>query len=516
MVRTAVSIALVVAALGCSDSSSKKAASTADADVADSGSDRTRGETMKDAGTRKDAGASGSSGGAPSPSRDAAVSGERPQPNAGKGGSAGADAAPPQDRSDSGTPPAEPPSSGDDAGSPPDASASRTTCVGTTKLDTYASDPRFCVHVFASGVVYARGLVFAPNGDLFVISNNITVLWDADKNGESDPTERATFAQQAGLNHGIAFSRDAKFLYASSPTTVYRWAYASGQHQAQGAAQIVIAGMPDAGHATRTLQFDSQGRLIVSIGSASNLDTEQSDWDDRSQVRRFTIPEMIPDGGLPYAAGEKIATGMRNEVGIYVDADDRIWSVENERDNLMRADLGGDIHNDNPGEEINLIDGKGPVFYGYPRCFSELNVANGMGRGTQWADQSLPSMQATDDFCRDPLQVRSPVWVMPAHWAPLGVIRYTGHALPANGDLLVGSHGSWNRDTPTGRVIGRARIEGSRITAFDILIGEKGPAGELRQGTWAVRPVDLRQGPDEALYVSDDMGGRVLKIGYEP
>ena len=69
---------------------------------------------------------------------------------------------------------------------------------------------------------------------------------------------------------------------------------------------------------------------------------------------------------------------------------------------------------------------------------------------------------------------------------------------------------------PTGRVIGRARIEGSRITAFDILIGEKGPAGELRQGTWDVRPVDLRQGPDEALYVSDDMGGRVLKIGYEP
>jgi glucose/arabinose dehydrogenase len=28
------------------------------------------------------------------------------------------------------------------------------------------------------------------------------------------------------------------------------------------------------------------------------------------------------------------------------------------------------------------------------------------------------------------------------------------------------------------------------------------------------RPVDIRQGPDEAIYVSDDLGGRVLKIGY--
>jgi glucose/arabinose dehydrogenase len=31
-----------------------------------------------------------------------------------------------------------------------------------------------------------------------------------------------------------------------------------------------------------------------------------------------------------------------------------------------------------------------------------------------------------------------------------------------------------------------------------------------------VRPVDLREGPDGALYFSDDMGGRVLKLSYAP
>ena len=390
------------------------------------------------------------------------------------------------------------------------------TCVGATKLDAYVSDPKLCVYVFAQNIPSARQLAFAPNGDLFVNAGSLVVLWDADKNGQSDAGERSTFSTGPGLNHGVVFSRDGKFVYASSPTTVYRWAYSAGQRTSQAAAEVVVNGIPDGGHATRTLAFDSQGRLIVSIGSASNVDTAQAEWDTRSQIRRYAIPASLPSGGLGFASGEVIATGMRNEAGIFVDEGDRIWGVENGRDNLSDADLGGDIHNDNPGEEINLIDGQGPKFYGYPHCFSEFKLTTGgLGQGSQWADQTLAAaMQKTDAFCRDPANVRAPAYVMPAHWAPLGIIRYTGRALPMKGDLIIGAHGSWNRDPATGRVIARARLSGSKITGFDILIGEKDSAGQLRQGTWNVRPVDVRQGPDDAIYVSDDSGGRVLKIGY--
>jgi hypothetical protein len=47
-----------------------------------------------------------------------------------------------------------------------------------------------------------------------------------------------------------------------------------------------------------------------------------------------------------------IADGLRNEVGLRFDANGQLWGVENGADDLYRADLGGDIHNDNPGEEI--------------------------------------------------------------------------------------------------------------------------------------------------------------------
>jgi glucose/arabinose dehydrogenase len=383
-------------------------------------------------------------------------------------------------------------------------------------LDVFVSDPRLCVYVYAQDVSGARQLAFAPNGDLFVNARKLIVLWDDDKNGTSDPNERATFGQASGLNHGVVFSRDAKFVYASSATTVFRWAYTTGQRMAQGAAEVVIKGIPDGGHSTRTLAFDSRGRLIVSIGSAGNVDTQKSDWDTRAQIRRYTIPATVPSGGLAYTSGEVLASGMRNEAGIFVDADDRIWGVENGRDNLSDDDLGGDIHNDNPGEEINLVDEQEPKFYGYPLCYTEFKVGGGRGQGTQWADQTLAtSMQKTDDYCRNAAMVRPPVYAMPAHWAPLGVIRYTGRALPMNGDLIIGAHGSWNRDPASGRVIARAKLEGNKVTSFEVIVGEKDSAGKLREGSWSARPVDVRQGPDEAIYVSDDATGRVFKIGYE-
>lgn len=391
------------------------------------------------------------------------------------------------------------------------------TCVGQKPLGAYVSDPKLCVYAYAEGLGAARQLAFASNGDLFVNNGGkLSVLWDADRDGTSTAEERATFATASGLNHGVVFARDESFVYASSDSTVYRWAYAKGERRAQAAAQVVVKDIPGGGHSARPLAFDSQGRLYLSVGSAGNVDQGAEQLAQRSQIRRYQLPSSLPDGGLPYSAGEVLATGMRNESGIFIDAQDRLWGVENGRDELNDAQLGGDIHNDNPGEEINLVDGEGSKAYGYPLCFSEHTLGHGKGLGTQWADDSLGAdLRKSDAFCQDTENVHPPAYVMPAHWAPLGVIKYTGHVLPYTGDLLIGAHGSWNRSPATGRVIARAHLDGTKITELTVLVGEKGSNGELTQGTWEVRPVDVRQGPDDALYVSDDQGGRVLKIGYQ-
>ena len=67
------------------------------------------------------------------------------------------------------------------------------------------------------------------------------------------------------------------------------------------------------------------------------------------------------------------ADGVRNEVGLALDKTGRLWGVENSGDNLNRPDLGGDIHNGNPAEELNRF-GEAGRFYGYPFCFSTYNL----------------------------------------------------------------------------------------------------------------------------------------------
>jgi glucose/arabinose dehydrogenase len=392
-------------------------------------------------------------------------------------------------------------------------------CTGNEPLAAYLSDPKLCVYVYAKKLSAARQLAFASNGDLFVNNGRVMVLWDANHDGTSDLGERALFADAPGLNHGLAFSHDQKYLYASSDSSVFRWPYTAGQRAAKQPAELVIKNIPTGGHSTRTLAFDAADRLYVSVGSASNVDSAAEDLADRSQIRRYVIPAKLPKSGLAYTSGELIAKGMRNEVGLFVADHDRLWGVENSRDDLTRADLGGDIHNDNPGEEINAIDigatAHATKFYGYPQCFSEYAAKGGKGAGTQWADLSIErALRKSDEYCRDPNSVHAPAAVMPAHWAPLGVIQYTGHSLPFAGDLIIGAHGSWDRSPATGRVIAHAKVEGGRVGAVEVIVGELDGDGKLKQGGWDVRPVDVRQGPDDAVYVSDDQGGRVLKIGY--
>jgi glucose/arabinose dehydrogenase len=404
---------------------------------------------------------------------------------------------------------------GDNAANPapPPVTQTPSRCANTPS-DVWVNDVRLCVYEFATGLGLVRQMGFAANGDLLVNNGDVTVLADADHDGIISDAERFTYATAPGLNHGLAISRDGAFVYASSSTTVYRWPYAAGGHEAPGQAEVVVAGIPDGGHVTRTLVFDSAGRLYVSVGSATNVDDDPALWQLRAQIRRFAIPAVLPAGGLEYVTGEVVASGMRNEVGLVMDARDALWSVENGRDALTD---GSDIHNDNPAEEVNRIDGAGASFYGYPLCYSEFHRPDGLGAGAQWADTTIAQgHQKTDPWCRDAAQVHPPAFALPAHWAPLGIHEYQGTQLPFGHDLLVAAHGSWNSDTPVGRVIARLHRDGDAITSVESIIGERGPDAALRQGLWGARPVDIREDAEGAVYFSDDLGGRVFKITYLP
>lgn len=381
--------------------------------------------------------------------------------------------------------------------------------------DTWVADPHLCVTVLADyrAVSAPRQLAFAPNGDLFVGTGVglIFVLADKNKDGVIDPDdgEALQFTNAVPLTHGVAFSPDGAFVYASSASTIYRWPYKSGDRVATAPEEIVVDGMPEGGHFSRTLAFDAAGRLYVNVGSAGDVDLDPQDLALRSQVRRFTIPATLPAGGLAYAAGDVYASGLRNEVGLAFDSKGRMWGVENGSDGSYLPVQS----QDNPAEELNRLDAPGTRFFGYPPCWTEFGFDGGMGKGTQWA-MALPEPK-TDAWCRDKSNVQPPAAAMPAHWAPLGVTEYAAGSLPWKGDLFITSHGSSGRVPPVGRLIARAHVVGDAVTTVTPIIGHLVDGG-LEEGTWDARPVDIRVGPDGALYFSDDHLARVYRVGYRP
>ena len=131
-----------------------------------------------------------------------------------------------------------------------------------------------------------------------------------DRDGDLFAERAIDIVSEDGLNHGLALH--GGFIYASTLRSVFRWpdtliedarrASRSGlrkdQKQLESLAanqrEIVVKNMNDElchdcgalhGHSTRTLAFDSIGRLYVSIGSLGNVD--KSSW--RSRIRRFNL-----------------------------------------------------------------------------------------------------------------------------------------------------------------------------------------------------------------------------------
>jgi glucose/arabinose dehydrogenase len=115
-----------------------------------------------------------------------------------------------------------------------------------------------------------------------------------------------------------------------------------------------------------------------------------------SQVRSFDI-SRLPDG-RPYnypSEGRRMGWGLRNSVGVAEHpVTGGIYSVENSADQVERN--GTDIHEDNPGEEMNFLGHLNHSMevqggnYGYPVCFALWDTDNFPGRqdmtvGSQFA-----------------------------------------------------------------------------------------------------------------------------------
>ena len=106
-------------------------------------------------------------------------------------------------------------------------------------LSAASHSPSFCASVWTTGLAGPRKIVVTPAGTVLVLDTpalggddgRVLAVWDADNDGYSDESERATLLDRIpGLGQGIAVR--GGFIYASTGASVRRWPYADGTRSA--------------------------------------------------------------------------------------------------------------------------------------------------------------------------------------------------------------------------------------------------------------------------------------------
>ena len=123
--------------------------------------------------------------------------------------------------------------------------------------------------------------------------------------------------------------------------------------------------------------------LLISRGSTSNIDPAAAMLSSgHSQIKAFDLSKITADGYSYDTDGLRLGWGLRNSVGVAEHpTTGGIFSVENSVDQATRD--GEDVHEENPGEEMNyhgFLNGTEYApqgsNYGYPYCFAAWSPSN--------------------------------------------------------------------------------------------------------------------------------------------
>jgi glucose/arabinose dehydrogenase len=381
----------------------------------------------------------------------------------------------------------------------------------------------FCAVVVADDVARARHLVVAPNGDVLVATGpsrgqegggGVVLLRDTDGDGVAN--ERSQFG--GGVGDDVEFRRG--FLYYSTHGAVMRYRWQPGAMEPEGPADTIVSGLPATrSHQAKSIAFGADGALYVNIGSPSNscqIEDRSSggsgkdpcdELETRAGIWRFDADQV----GQTQADGERFATGLRNTVALTAHPETgALYGVVHGRDQLSAnwpQLFNDDQSAEKPSEEFVLVE-SGDDF-GWPYCYHDPELGHKVLAPEYGGDGSSVGR------CAD---LKEPLVAFPAHWAPNGVMFYTGDQFPANyrGGAFIAFHGSWNRSPlPQGgynvvfQPFDGAEPTGDWVVFADNFAGaEKGPREAEH------RPVGVAQGPDGSLYVSDDRAGRIYRILY--
>lgn len=375
--------------------------------------------------------------------------------------------------------------------------------------------------VVADSLGQARHLTVTKNGDVYVkmerVRNGRGIIRLRDINGDGVADDISGFGNYPGT--GIAIKNG--YLYASSNSEVFRYKL-NDKEEVMNTEQPekLVTGLIDRReHNSKSIALDNAGNIYVNIGAYSNACQQAN--------RRKGSPGMDPcpildsAGGIwqfradkqnqSYGNGTRYCTGIRNIVGLdWNSSANDLYAVQHGRDQLNN--LFPDMYNEDqsaelPAEELFRVK-KGSDF-GWPYCYYD-QLQNAKVLGPEYGgDGKKTDRCATKD---------KPAYAFPGHWAPNGLLFYTGSQFPEkyrNG-AFIAFHGSWNRAprAQAGYFVVFLPFKDGVPSGKHEIFADGFAGGVMDPGKARFRPCGLAQGPDGSLYISDDQKGRIWKVAY--
>lgn len=390
----------------------------------------------------------------------------------------------------------------------------------------------FCATVFADSIGHARHMVISEDGTVYVntwsgeyFGNDkphaggfLVALRDTTDDGVADAVARFGDSVESGGHGGTGIALYRGAVYAEANNRILKYVLAPGGLNSTAAAEVVLDSLPLTGdHPIFPFVIDSSGALFMSSGSASNACQVKNRVKGSPGHKPCT--ELETRGGIwlydakqtgqHFSKDERYATGIRNAVGIGMDASGQVYSTQHGRDQLAEnwPKLYTPLQGQNFPSEVMLRITRGADF-GWPTCYFDSTQVKLVLAPEYGGDGG----KAIGECATKTL----PVAYFPAHWAPDALLFYNASAFPAayRGGTFIAFHGSWNRaPAPQGgynvvfvRIAGDQPVGQYEVFADGFAGASKEPGKALH------RPTGLAVGPDGALYISDDVRGRIWRV----
>jgi Glucose/sorbosone dehydrogenases len=381
----------------------------------------------------------------------------------------------------------------------------------------------FSSTIIAENLGHARHIAVTNNGDIYVRlarpnKSGFGTLILRDKNKDGIIDETSGFGNYGGT--GIAIKNG--YVYVASDNDVFRYKLNDkmeviNKDNPEKIISNLVAGNQ---HNTKSLALDNDGNIYVNVGAPSNS--------CQVQDRAAGSPGIDPCPLLEKAAGiwqfradklnqsyndgVKYATGIRNIVGMdWNNATNSLFVMQHGRDQLnMFPAFNDSLSAELPGEELMEVK-KGSNF-GWPYCYWD-QLQNKRMLAPEYGGDGKKTGRCEG--------MDKPVYAFPGHLAPNGLLFYTGNMFPEkykNG-AFIAFHGSWNRAPLPQKgffVVFIPFKNGKPNGDWEIFadnFAERDVVGSTREAKY--RPCGLAQGPDGALYVTDDTKGMIWKIVYD-